>query len=311
MNRAVVFGYGDVGVRCLAAVLASGIDVPLVVTHEDDPAEARWFESLACFARERDIAVLTPETTPADTLYAHVERIRPRFIFSFYYRSMLPPRLLRLAQAGAFNVHGSLLPDFRGRAPINWAVLHGATQTGATLHYMVDKPDAGAIIAQRAVPIFGDDTALDVFRKVCCAAELLMHETLPRLIDGTATGRDQDLAAGRYFGRRRPEDGTIDWLQSAQSIHDLVRAVAPPFPGARTMIEGRPARIFRTLRAFEVGSSFTQPTLFAADDRCYVRCGDGRVLRVLDLEIAGQRVLPAVLAQRIAASSVPLPTLTP
>ena len=307
MTRAVVFGYGDVGVRCLATVLARGLVVPLVVTHQDDLNENRWFQSLAEFARVRDIPVVTAETTDPAQLLEWVRLNDPAFIFSFYYRRMLPPALLALASRGALNMHGSLLPKFRGRAPINWAVLQGETQTGATLHYMVEKPDAGAIVAQRAVPILPDDTALDVFRKVCGAAELLLYDTLPRLVDGTIESTPQNLAAGSYFGARRPEDGAIDWSQAAQRIHDLVRAVAPPFPGARTKLDGRPARILRTLRAPEIVSEFDRPTAFARGDRSYVSCGDGRALRVLDIEIDGDSVDPARLSERLAQRPVRLP----
>jgi methionyl-tRNA formyltransferase len=307
MTRAVVFGYGDIGIRCLAALLARGLAVPLVVTHEDDPTEKRWFGSLARFARERDIPVMTAETSDAAQLIERVGIDRPGFIFSFYYRRMLPQALLALATRGALNMHGSLLPKFRGRAPINWAVLHGETETGATLHYMIEKPDAGAIVAQRAVPILPDDTALDVFRKVCGAAELLLYDAVPRLVDGTIEVTEQNLAGGSYFGARRPEDGTIDWSQTAQRIHDLVRAVAPPFPGASTTLDGHPTRILRTLHALEIVSEYEEPVAFARGDRCYVACGDNRVLRVLDIEIDGDNVDPARLAPRLVQRPIRLP----
>lgn len=308
MTCAVVFGYGDVGVRCLATLLAHGVDVPLVVTHADDPAETQWFESVARFAQERDIPVMSwqgseYEYTP---LYARVAACRPEFIFSFYYRAMLPQPLLALASRGALNVHGSLLPKFRGRAPVNWAILKGETRTGATLHYMSEKPDAGDIVGRRAVPILPDDTALDVFRKVCVAAELVLHEALPRLRNGTIEAIGQDLAAGSYFGARRPADGTIDWSESAQHVHDLVRAVAPPFPGARTVFELRAARVLRTLREGRIEPRFDEPTLFARGERCYATCGDGQTLRLLQVEIEGERIDPASFARQLAQRTVAL-----
>jgi len=307
MTRAVIFAYGDVGVRCLATVLAHEIDVPLVVTHEDDPAETRWYQSVADFARDRDIAVITAETTTAAQVMERVASLRPDFIFSFYYRRMLPEALLAIARRGAINMHGSLLPQFRGRAPINWAILQGAAQTGASLHYMTGKPDAGAIIAQRAVRILPDDTAVDVFRKVCAAAESILDAALPSLIEGTSEAVEQDLAAGNYFGARRPDDGIIDWSQPAQRIHDLVRAVAPPFPGARTTIDGRPARFLRTLRTFDIVGRQSRPVLFELDGRCYAECGDGRSLRLLSVEIDGAAVDLATLARRLACRPIDLP----
>jgi methionyl-tRNA formyltransferase len=294
-------------VRCLATLLAHGVRVPLVVTHEDDRAETQWFGSLAQFAQERDIPVVKVEAIDAAELFAQVSRSDPDFIFSFYYRRMLPPALLALARRGALNMHGSLLPKFRGRAPINWAILQGETETGATLHYMTAKADAGAIVAQRSAPILPDDTALDVFRKVCSVAELMLHGVLPSLLNGTAASVEQDLVRGSYFGARRPEDGTIDWSQPAQRIHDLVRAVAPPFPGARTVLEGRPSRILRTLRAPQIVSEHAQPTAFAHGGRCYVTCGDRRVLCLLDVEIDGQRVDTASLADQLSMRPIRLP----
>lgn len=307
MTRAVIFGYGDVGVRCLAAVLARGVEVPLVITHKDDPQENQWFQSLARFAHERDIPVMTVETVDFASLLERVGNSRPDFIFSFYYRRMLPLSVLTLAGRGALNMHGSLLPRFRGRAPINWAVLHGETETGATLHYMTAKPDAGEIVAQRVVPILPDDTALDVFRKVSVAAEILLYDALPRLIDGTHERTSQSLGAGSYFGARRPEDGIIDWSQPAQSIHNLVRAVAPPYPGARTQLNERPARILRTVHAPQIAVTSERPALFMRDGRCYAVCGDGRALRVLDIEIDDTRVEPAQLAAQLAGQRIALP----
>ena len=143
-------------------------------------------------------------------------------------------------------MHGSLLPKYRGRVPVNWAIIHGETETGATLHYMTEKPDAGDIVAQRAVPILPDDTARDVFDKVTQAAATLLEQTMPALAAGTAPRMPQDLSRGSYFGGRRPDDGLIDWSMDAASIHNLVRAVAPPYPGARTTLGGRPARVLRT-----------------------------------------------------------------
>jgi methionyl-tRNA formyltransferase len=287
VKRAVVFGYGDVGVRCLATLLSHGFSVPLVITHQDDPKETQWFSSLGQFARERDLPVTYAEQITPEQMLQQVRDCEPDFIFSFYYRRMLPTELLSIARCGAFNMHGSLLPRYRGRAPINWAILKGERQTGATLHYMTGKPDAGAIIAQRTVPILQDDTAVDVFRKVCVSAEIILHESLPAIADGAVRSQPQNLSAGSYFGARRPEDGVIDWRLSSTAVHDLVRAVAPPFPGAHTVIEGRPARILKTLHAIDVISPYGRPTIFARDGRLYAECGDGRVLRLLIVEIDG------------------------
>ena len=168
--RAVVFAYHDVGVRSLSVLLAQGVDVALVVTHRDDPRETIWFASVERLAREHGLETITPEAAELPALQARLASLAPDFLFSFYYRHMLPAPILDAARRGAYNVHGSLLPKYRGRVPVNWAILHGERETGATLHEMVDKPDAGRIVDQMAVPILPDDVALDVFRKVTVAA---------------------------------------------------------------------------------------------------------------------------------------------
>ena len=276
MARAVVFGYHDVGARCLRVLLDAGVEVPLVVTHRDDPAERIWFASVAELARSRGIEVL--EDPPAADVTDHLKKIEPDFIFSFYYRRMLPVEVLDLARRGAYNMHGSLLPKYRGRAPVNWAVLHGERETGATLHEMTARPDAGRIVEQQAVPIGPDETAAEVFRKVTDAAEMVLQRSIRGLIDGTAVLKPNDLTKGSYFGGRRPEDGRIDWTKSAREIHNLVRAVAPPYPGAfcdrlivfRTRLEDRPA-------------PHREPGPYKEQGEWFAVCGDGKVLRLLEV----------------------------
>ena len=234
--KAVVFAYHNVGVRCLKVLLARGVDIALVVTHEDNPQETIWFESVATLCREHNIATVAPSDPNTPELLAQISALQPDFIFSFYYRHMLSVNLLAIAKHGAYNMHGSLLPKYRGRVPINWAVLHGETETGATLHEMAAKPDAGFIVAQTSVPILPDDTAHEVFGKVVVAAEQTLWSALPSMLAGHTPQLPNDLSKGSYFGGRKPADGQVDWQQSAQQVYNLYRAVAPPYPGAWTMV---------------------------------------------------------------------------
>ena len=172
-------------------------------------------------------------------------------------------------------MHGSLLPKYRGRVPINWAVLHGETETGASLHYMDVKPDAGNLVAQTSVPILGDDTAHEVFQKVVVAAEITLVRALPQLIAGTAPSVPLDLKAGSYFSGRKPDDGRIDWTQSARDVYNLIRAVAPPYPGAFTDIGGERVVIARAR------------ILVGDPSRADIVCGDGKSLELLELVING------------------------
>jgi methionyl-tRNA formyltransferase len=279
--RAVVFAYHDVGVRCLKTLLSARIEVPLVVTVRDDPDENRWFASVADTAREYGLPVVMPDDPNGMEFAQRVAQLEPDFIFSFYYRSMLGPPILRSARLGALNLHGSLLPKYRGRAPVNWAILNGERQTGATLHYMVERADAGDIVDQLAVPILDDDDAREVFGKVTTAAEIVLARSLPGLVAGDAPRRPQSIEPGQYFGRRRPEDGRIDWSEPALRIHNLVRAVAPPFPGAFTEVDGRRWWIHRTRVEPRIITPSERARLFGGQGACYAACRDGGVLRIL------------------------------
>ncbi|HUI99820.1 MAG TPA: formyltransferase [Usitatibacter sp.] len=297
--RALVFAYHDVGVRCLSVLLAHGVEVALVVTHRDDPRETLWFASVERLAREHGLETIAPEASELAALAPRLAALAPDFLFSFYYRHMLPPAILGCARRGAYNVHGSLLPKYRGRVPVNWAILKGERETGATLHEMVDKPDAGRIVDRMAVPILPDDVALDVFRKVTVAAEIVLDRALPSLLDGRARPVAQDLSKGSYFGGRRPEDGRIDWSKGAREIHDLVRAVAPPYPGAFTAVEGTRMRVLRSLVLREAGPATAAASLEVdGDGRLVARCRDGGILRILEWAEDGEPLDAAAFVRR-------------
>ena len=297
--RAVVFAYHDVGVRCLQVLLARGVDVALVVTHEDNPAETIWFASVAALCAEHGITCITPADPAAPALLEQVRAARPDCIFSFYYRHMLPVAVLALAPQGAFNMHGSLLPKYRGRVPINWAVLHGETETGATLHEMVAKPDAGMIVAQTSVPILPDDTAAEVFGKVVVAAEQTLWRVLPAMLAGQTPRLPNDLTQGGYFGGRNADDGRIDWRLPAQTVYNLVRAVAPPYPGAWTMLGSSRCVIAKARlpqgqnqQSGSTNIANEQPDmasgLAVVDNQMLGICGDGRTIAIQSLWIDGK-----------------------
>ena len=304
-TRAVVFAYHDVGVRCLKTLLSAGVAVPLVVTVKDDPREQQWFASVAAAAADYDLDVMTAEDAHAPELIRRVTELQPDFLFSFYYRALLGAPLLRAARRGALNMHGSLLPRYRGRAPVNWAILRGERESGATLHYMVARADAGDIVDSQAVPILLDDDAREVFAKVTVAAETVLARSLPALIAGNAPRRPQPILPGEYFGRRRPEDGRIDWSRPAVEIHNLVRAVAPPFPGAFGAVAGERWEIHRTRLAAGVTAPHAA-ALFATDGNCYLACGDGMALRLLAAVDARGPIDLRALARQLAQRPLPL-----
>jgi methionyl-tRNA formyltransferase len=313
MTSAVVFAYSEVGVRCLRVLLRHDVDVALVITHEDDPSEHRWFESVADLAHTHELPVLTPADPNDPAVVQFVARSQPDFLFSFYYRHMLSEQLLATAQRGALNMHGSLLPKYRGRAPINWAIIHGETETGASLHYMEARPDAGPLVGQSPVPIFVNDTALDVSLKVAAAAERLLEQHLPDLIRGNAPRVALDLARGSYFGRRRPQDGRISWERPALEIHNLIRAVAPPFPGAfgscgRSMLRALGSRYFGQ----DARHRQAAPCLYSERDQLHVDCRDGKRLMLVAAELDGKPLTPAAVVSRYGREPVSLTSpLTP
>jgi methionyl-tRNA formyltransferase len=306
VRRAVVFAYSEVGVRCVRELLALGVEIPLLFTHADDPGETQWFGSVRQLALREGLRVETPDDPNTPQWIAEGRAAQPDFLFSFYYRYMLDQAWLSVPRRGALNMHGSLLPKYRGRAPVHWAILKGESVTGASLHYMVEKPDAGALIDQQSVPILENDTALDVSFKVAEAAAQVLRRSLPALVDGSAKARPLDLAMGSYFGRRRPEDGRIDWRRGAREVHDLVRAVAPPFPGAFTEVNGCRLAILET-RVDEqpVRYQARVPCLYTADGGWYADCVDGRRLKILKLAMNGEpldsaAVPPALSNQPLA-----------
>ncbi len=308
MTAAVVFAYSEVGVRCLRVLLRHGVSVGMVFTHEDDPAESHWYASVAEAARAAQVPVVAPAEPNSPAWVRKVAQLAPDFLFSFYYRHLLCHDLLVTAARGALNMHGSLLPKYRGRAPVHWAIIHGETETGASLHYMQERPDAGPLVGQERVPIGINDTALDVSLAVAAAAERLLERCLPDLIAGRAQAIPLDLARGSYFGRRRPEDGRIAWNQPALAIHNLIRATAPPFPGAfGTCGLGTLRLLGSRYRGEPTLFPRFAPCLYADEGSLQLDCIDGWRLSLTGVELDGQPLTPAVYVGRYAAAPFPLP----
>ena len=261
--RILFFGYSEVGHDCLSLLLERGDNVVALITHEDNPGEKIWFKTPALAAREKGVPVYTPEKVGTPEWVERIAQMRPDLILSAYYRSMISTKVLGLARLGAFNMHGSLLPRYRGRAPVNWAVLNGETRIGMTLHRMVKEPDAGAIVDQEGVEIGPRDTAEQAFRKVLPCARRVLARQVDALLAGTARETPQDPSQATYFGGRKPEDGRIDWSRPTVQIFNLVRAVTDPYPGAFTDVgaarlmvwwaePGSPAALGRSGRPGEI-----------------------------------------------------------
>jgi methionyl-tRNA formyltransferase len=295
MGGIVVCAYSDVGYKCLKTLFDAGESVRVVYTHDDVEGEERWFDSVAELARAHGIEPRRVADLDDPLDEKSIRGVAPDFLFSFYFRKMIPGRILALARRGALNMHGSLLPAFRGRSPVNWAILKGETETGASLHYMTEKPDAGDLVDQERVPIGPDDDALAVSRRVADAAAQVLARSLPHLKAGDAPRIPLDLSKGSYFGGRKPEDGLIDWTHSAKEVHDLVRAVTKPWPGASTDVFGKKVTIWKTRLSPHGGHDVFPGKVELTERSVIVFAGDDRTVEILaarpeggaDLDAAG------------------------
>jgi methionyl-tRNA formyltransferase len=229
---AVVCAYSSVGTAALEGLLEAGVEVLALYTYAQG-ADERWFTPPAVLAEARGIPVRMAPAFNDDAVYQAIQALRPDFLFSFYFREMIQARVLEIPRLGAYNLHGSLLPKFRGRAPINWVLVKGETETGVTLHAMTPKPDDGHIVAQARLPIAWDETALSLTDKAALAGRDLVRGAVAGLVDGSAQRIDQKtLGPSTYFGGRKPADSRLDFAMPVQEAFNQIRAVADPWPNA-------------------------------------------------------------------------------
>jgi UDP-4-amino-4-deoxy-L-arabinose formyltransferase/UDP-glucuronic acid dehydrogenase (UDP-4-keto-hexauronic acid decarboxylating) len=290
--RVVVFAYHNMGIASLNALERAGYEIAFIVSHDDDPGENCWFDSVKEWGKERGIPVECPADIGSQKWEERIAALHPEMIFSFYYRHMIREEILRIPPLGAYNLHGSLLPAYRGRCPVNWVLINGETQTGVTLHHMVKKADAGDIVGQRVVPITPNDTALTLYGKLCDAAGILLDKFLPLMKIGCAPRIPQNISLGSYYGGRRPEDGRIDWKWPAVRIYNLIRAVTEPYPGAFCRLaDGSQLMIWwATPEEGRAGEETKLPGCIEIKrDGVRVRTGRGR-LKLVDVQVRGERL---------------------
>jgi UDP-4-amino-4-deoxy-L-arabinose formyltransferase/UDP-glucuronic acid dehydrogenase (UDP-4-keto-hexauronic acid decarboxylating) len=282
MTKTVVFAYHDIGCAGIEALIAAQYEIAAVFTHADDPNENRFFASVAQLCARHGIPVHAPEDVNHPLWIERIRQLEPDFIFSFYYRHLLSEDILATAKSGAYNLHGSLLPRYRGRAPANWVLVNGETETGVTLHRMERRPDAGPIVSQSRVAVAPDDTAHTLHAKLREASSQLLGEILPRLAHGDVQEVAQDDSKASYFGRRTPADGELDWTRPASELYNLVRAVTQPYPGAFSFVGDRKLIVWQA-QAVQVNHD-QKPGAVVSLDPLRIACGDG----VLEIK-AGQQ----------------------
>lgn len=299
---AVVCAYSSVGTAALEGLLEAGVEVRALYTYAQGPDE-QWFTPPAAVALAQGIPVHLAPAFNADEVYEAIRALAPDFLFSFYFREMIQARFLELPRLGAFNLHGSLLPKYRGRAPINWVLVKGEAETGVTLHAMTPKPDDGDIIGQTAIPIAWDETALSLTRKAAAAGRQLVTTTVPRLVEGTAPRVSQKtLGPSSYFGGRKPEDGELRFDMTAGEAFNLVRAVADPWPNAFLRLPGGTVKV-----SWAVPATADCPAghFRVADEGVLLGFAAG-ALRIVVLVIEGKRLdLPSEQSERLRAMGLP------
>lgn len=274
--KAVVLAYHNIGCIGIEALLRHDFEIPAVFTHRDDPGETVWFASVAQVAASYNIPTFAPEDINHPIWVEKIRRLAPDILFSFYYRNLVGKPILRIPPAGALNLHGSLLPRYRGRCPINWVLLRGEKQTGVTLHYMTPRPDDGDIVAREKISITQDDTAKTLHQKAAKAAARMLEGILPQIKAGTAPRHPQDHTQATYFGGRRPEDGEIDWTKPAHEIRNLIRAVTRPYPGAYSYAGDRKC-LFWEVSVVAQRTDESPPGTILSTDPLIVACGQGAV----------------------------------
>jgi len=282
--KTIVLAYHNIGCTGIRALLENGFDINAVFTHKDDPKETIWFDSVAELAAEKNIPVYAPEDINHPLWVQKIRDLAPEIIFSFYYRNLVRSPILDIPRNGCLNLHGSLLPRYRGRVPINWALVNGEKTTGVTLHYMTIRPDDGDMVIQKPIEISEDDTAISLHQKAAAAAGEMLLEILPEIKSGKAPRIPQDHAKASYYGGRGPSDGEIDWAMPAANIRNLVRAVTRPFPGAFSHIGDRKC-FFWTVSEVE-GQDGTKPGTVISVDPLVIACETG-ALRIEAAQQAG------------------------
>ncbi len=288
--KAVVFAYHNMGVVGLEALKRENFDIRAIFSHLDDSEENCWFDSVVDWAEKNSVPVFCPEDVNTADWIKKIDAMAPEVIFSFYYRNLLGKEILNIPPSGAYNLHGSLLPAYRGRCPVNWVLLNGEESTGVTLHHMVEKADAGDIAGQREVLIEIEDTAFTLYKKLCRCAKELLKELLPMIKNESAPRIPQDLQLGSYFGGRKPEDGMIDWSWPVMRIYNLIRAVTKPYPGAFTYLpEGEKLLIWWGYPECDNRSNSTAGTIEVEEKNVYIKASDGR-LQLLDIEVINEEM---------------------
>jgi len=272
--KAIVTAYHNMGCGGIEALLRNGFEIQAVFTYQDNPDESNWFDSVAELASHHRIPVFVPDNINHPLWVDRIRTLEPDILFSFYYRDLIGKAILDIPKFGCLNLHGSLLPKYRGRAPLNWAIINGETETGVSLHYMTERADDGDIVGQQTIAIDEKESAVSLNKKMVETASQLLDRFLPLIKDHTAPRQLQDHSVATYFGRRTPADGAIDWSIPSRAINNLVRAVTRPYPGAFTFRQEQKITLWKT-KPLATNTSDREPGTVLSVKPLLVACGEG------------------------------------
>ena len=286
-------GTPDFAAVTLEALIAAGHESCGVLTQPDKPRNRNkvTYSPVKECALAHGIPVYQPLTAKDAETQALVESLHPELTVVVAYGQILPQKLLDVPKFGSVNVHASLLPKYRGAAPIQWAVLDGEAETGVSLMYMTRRLDAGDVIATVRTAIGAEETAPELWERLAKLGGELLVATIPHLRDGTASRTPQDESVFTYAPMLTKAMSPVDWNRSAAAIHNQIRGLQP-WPCAVAEIDGRLCKLF----CAEIGgeTKAVPGTILRADKQgIEVACGDGRSLRILELQGEGGKRMNA------------------
>lgn len=288
--KVVYMGTPDFAVNTLEAIVKAGHEVALVVT-QPDKAKGRGkklqFTPVKEKALEYNLEVAQPEKVREESFMERLENIKPDIIVVVAFGQILPERILNIPPYGCINVHASLLPAYRGAAPIQWAVIDGLKETGVTTMYMEKGLDTGDIICQSSLELAKDETGGSLFDRLADEGAKLLLTTLKQLEDGTAVRKKQDDSQASYAKMLSKEMGKLDFARDAEELERLIRGMNP-WPSAYTAINGKTLKVFAA-EVVECAEDMPAGTIVKADKKSFtVRCGKG-ALRILNLQLEGKK----------------------
>lgn len=277
--KIIFAGNGERGARCLEAILNERKDeIVSVVTHPGSPTTAQELENLA---EEYGIPTLSPEKINRRKSVEELSSYHPDLMILAGYNQILKKQVIEIPSIGCINLHGGRLPDYRGASVINWAMINGESEIGLSIIYVDTGIDTGDIIAETSFPLNYEDTIKEVQERVIELFPPLLLKTLDQIRDGTEQRKVQNQKEGKYWHKRKPEDGEIDWNKSALDVYNFVRALTHPYPGAFTYHKDKKIIVWSS-KPYE-GTYDGQPRKIISESPLIVSTGRG-LIELLDIE---------------------------